>query len=120
MSINLRNNDVLSSSYVSPIGGRSYEDLKKSFRHALLGRVHAAYLFGSIVTNTSHANDVDIILIKDTTVSFTERGREFFDLYDIACPVDILVYTPKEFTKLRNDQSSSFWKSANETLDQII
>lgn len=114
------NDNYLTSSYISPIKGKSYDELKKDLKNALLGRVKEAYLFGSIVTNTSSANDVDIILIKDTLTNFTERSREFFDLYEIASPIDILVYTPEEFSLLRSDISSSFWKSLNETLDKVI
>lgn len=111
---------ILSSSYVSPLGKKTYIELKEALKLALSARVSAAYLFGSIVSNTLSANDVDLILIKETSVNFTERTREFFDLYDIACPLDILVYTPEEFRLLSNNKTSGFWRSVNETLDQII
>lgn len=112
--------NILSSSYVSPIGGKTYLELKEALKNALSARVSAAYLFGSIVSNTHLANDVDLILVKETDVSFTERTKEFFDLYDIACPIDILVYTEEEFQVLRSVKNSGFWKSVNDSLDQII
>jgi len=111
---------TISSSYSSPIGSLSYHEFKVRIENRLSGRASSVFLFGSVVTNTSMANDVDIIIVKETSVPFIERAREFFDLYDIACPIDILVYTPSEFQKLLNDDSSSFWRSVKLSLDKVF
>ncbi|MEQ1664293.1 MAG: nucleotidyltransferase domain-containing protein, partial [Bdellovibrionales bacterium] len=65
------------------------------------GRVEAAYLFGSYANQTHrHDSDIDIVLIKETDIAFTKRNLEFSDLLDIYTNMDILVYTPDEFSKI--------------------
>ena len=76
--------------------------------------VREAYLFGSLAENRQDDwSDIDVVIVADVTAPFIERPREFFDLYDLGIPVDILVYTPKEFEDLKNSESG-FWRSFRE------
>lgn len=60
-------------------------------------------------------SDVDLLLVKETSVPFWERVREFDDLYDLYPRLDVLVYTPEELAaQLKNP--AGFWKSVKETL----
>lgn len=111
---------VLSSSWRDPIKGKTREEFINSLKNILHGRVESAYLFGSFAQGKTRANDIDIILIKDTTQNFVERSREFFDLYELACPIDILVYTKQEFENLLSGCAIGFWKSAKESLLRVV
>ncbi|MCR4432902.1 MAG: nucleotidyltransferase domain-containing protein [Caldiserica bacterium] len=64
-------------------------------------RILGIGLFGSLVQgNWEPGGDLDAILIlKESPLPFIERGREF-DLMEIPVPVDLLVYTLKEWERL--------------------
>lgn len=81
--------------------------------------IEKAFIFGSVANGEcSNWSDIDVIIVKQTDVAFIERGREFFDLFDLGVPVDILVYTPEEFQTLSEDPSS-FWRQAKSSMLQI-
>ncbi len=86
-------------------------EVQSFFREKLANRgVSEAYLFGSFTRGTCNPwSDVDIVVVKPTEQPFVERPREFSDLYDLGVPVDILVYTPREFQEIRTS-ASGFWK----------
>lgn len=98
-------------------------------RHALLAliqdnlrpkKVIAAYIFGSFARETENPwSDIDLIIVKDSSLPFIERPREFFDLLDIGVPLDILVYTPVEFAKMRSEENG-FWKEVQSKIIQIV
>lgn len=68
----------------------------------------AIILFGSAARGATHANsDVDVLLIKDTNLPFTERIREVHRSLTGETPVDVIVLRPDEIQKLR--QTSSFF-----------
>jgi uncharacterized protein len=72
-----------------------------------------AYLFGSLVSGGVHPwSDIDLVIVIDTEKPFVERPRAFAGLAALGVPVDLLVYTPAEFARLRQDESP-FWKSFN-------
>jgi len=75
-------------------------------------KVRAAYLFGSLARNEIHAwSDIDLILVADTKLPFVERPQQFTHLFEnIPYAIDLLVYTPEEFTDLA-ESDSGFWQS---------
>lgn len=82
--------------------------------------IHAAYVFGSFARNESHLwSDIDLIIVKDSSLPFVERPREFFDLLDLGIPMDILVYTPAEYAKIQREEGG-FWKEIHSQLIQIV
>ena len=81
--------------------------------------IEKAFLFGSVANGEcSNWSDIDVIVVKQTDVAFIERGAEFFDLFDLGIPVDILVYTPEEFHLLMQDPSP-FWRQIQNSMIQI-
>lgn len=64
-------------------------------------RILGIGLFGSLVQgNWGPGSDLDVIIVlKDSSLPFIERGRDF-DLMEIPVPVDLLVYTLKEWERL--------------------
>jgi uncharacterized protein len=80
----------------------------------------AAYIFGSFAQEKEHLwSDMDLIIVKDSSLPFIERPREFFDLLDIGVPLDILVYSPAEFAKIKNEENG-FWKDIQSKIMQIV
>ena len=79
-----------------------------------------AYLVSSLAKKTQNVwSDIDIIIIKQTDMPFLERPREFFDLFDLGIPVDILVYSPQE-VKEQEKNASGFWKDISENRLRIL
>ncbi len=78
-----------------------YDQVISELREKIKGRVDKAYLFGSFANKTHRADsDIDIILIMETTTSFTSRSQQFVDLFDTYPKLDILVYTQREFDSI--------------------
>lgn len=72
-----------------------------------------AYLFGSLVSGGVHPwSDIDLMVVNDTEEPFVERPRAYAGLCALGVPIDLLVYTPAEFARLRQGESP-FWKSFN-------
>jgi predicted nucleotidyltransferase len=62
-------------------------------------------LFGSLVTGEIHPDsDIDLVIVKETTLSFWQRLRETRRLLQPQVGTDILVYTPNEFEQLRRER----------------
>ncbi len=58
-------------------------------------------LFGSLVTGeTGDWSDIDLVIMKETNRRFLDRTKEVMQLLKPRVGVDILVYTPAEFTQL--------------------
>lgn len=94
------------------------EQFIEKLQNILCTEVEAAYVFGSFVSREfSTDSDLDILLIKDTKTEFIKRPLDFPKLYDLNVPIDILVYTPEEFEKIKAEKKVGFWKS---TFDQMI
>lgn len=63
--------------------------------------IEKAILFGSIVSGDIHnLSDIDLIIIKKTKKRFLDRLSEFYSYLKPRCAIDILVYTPEEFSNL--------------------
>ena len=57
-------------------------------------------LFGSYATGTAHGDsDIDIAIIKDTTLSYHDRLIEVRRLLRTTTPIDIFVFTQQEIRK---------------------
>lgn len=82
--------------------------------------IAAAYIFGSFACGKEQLwSDIDLIIVKDSNLPFIERPREFFDLLDIGIPLDILVYTPDEFEKIKKEKNG-FWQEIQSKIIQIV
>lgn len=99
----------------------SLDEIVKLLRKNLsLIQLDEVYLFGSVLTkNVSAWSDVDLLIVMQTELPFLERPRQFAETLDLGFPVDILVYTPAEFSRLRTSDSG-FWKSFRDNNRKII
>ncbi|MCY3843273.1 MAG: nucleotidyltransferase domain-containing protein [Acidobacteria bacterium] len=63
----------------------------------------AAWIFGSHARGTAAVeSDIDVLVVAPTERSFVERFRDFLPAIAHAdVGVDLLVYTPEEFARLR-------------------
>lgn len=104
-----------------PLCGYTKDSFKTLLREKLSGRVSEAWLFGSFTGETFHRDsDIDMILICETDLPFPERNRIFDDIYDLGPVVDILIYTEEEFSKIRKNPSSGFWKAVTSGMIRLI
>ncbi len=79
-----------------------FEQLKKMKPQAII-------LFGSYAWGKPHIDsDLDILMIKDTDRSFTDRIRDVHTILKTRMPVDIIVLTSKEAQDAT--QKSMFFK----------
>lgn len=67
------------------------------------------FLFGSTARgNLREGSDLDFLVIKDTTQSFSQRSRDLVlrHFADSPCqtPVDFIVYTPTEFEQAKAER----------------
>ena len=102
--------------------GKTKELFISELKQILNGKVVSAYLFGSFVTNQFNADsDLDLILIAHSNKPFIERPLEFPELLNLDLEVDLLVYTPEEFEKIRKeDNKVGFWKTVFSQMMKII
>lgn len=113
--------EVLVRSTRDPLFGLTPEEVVQYLRTALQGRVREGYLFGSFARREIHPDsDIDLILVAETTLPFPERGLPFSDLRDRLPSLEILVYTPEEFTRLTRDPSPGFWTSVVNEMVRIL
>jgi predicted nucleotidyltransferase len=104
-----------------PLGGRSKEDFLKALVAILHGRISEAYLFGSIASDQfGPQSDVDLILIADSGRPFVERFKDFTDVLALAPRIDLLIYTPAEFHKIRSENPVGFWKTTLAQLERVL
>ena len=89
----------------------------------LSGRVEAAYVFGSILSEAfDQQSDLDLILVVRTERPFFKRIHDFFDITELGIPIDLFIYTPEEFEKLKEEglrQDSGFWHSVVNSMKKI-
>jgi predicted nucleotidyltransferase len=97
------------------------EQVLDFLRERLSGHeIEHAYLFGSFAGGEITAwSDIDLIVVKNTSVPFVERPREFSHLFDLGVPFDILVYTPEEWAKLQTGDTG-FFKVVRSQLQKIV
>ena len=63
-----------------------------------------AIVFGSVARRDADEwSDLDLVIIADTTRPFLERYRDFEGLYDVWPRLDLLIYTPAEFARMREE-----------------
>ncbi len=63
-------------------------------------------LFGSLAQGkTGEWSDLDLVIIKDTPLPFTQRSKEVALLCPVWVGVDYLVYTPDEFAEMIAEQN---------------
>ena len=104
-----------------PLFGFSADGFVDYLRITLDGRVQDAYLYGSFGTPEFYRHsDIDLMLVCDTAVPFVERALMFGDLRDRVPSLEILVYTPEEFTALTTEPSPGFWRSATSSMRKIV
>ena len=73
--------------------------------------VHRAILFGSVARGTLHSrSDIDLILIRNDASPFLQRLERARGELGVPVALDLLVYTPEEFARLR--QTSPFVRQA--------
>lgn len=64
------------------------------------------YLFGSMAAGAiGEWSDLDLVIIKHTEKRFLDRTREVIELLRPQVGVDILVYTPEEFSHLSQERA---------------
>ena len=71
---------------------------------ALLRRygVEAAYVFGSWARgDADRLSDIDLIVVARSRRPFVDRFRDFPELLRAPAGIELLVYTPDEFARLR-------------------
>lgn len=72
----------------------------------ILAGAEQAYIFGSYASNTEDEySDLDILVVKKTKKDFFHRFQEFPGLYELGVPIDLLVYTPEEFTQMKETRN---------------
>ncbi len=65
-------------------------------------------LFGSQARgNADRYSDLDIVIIKETDERFLDRLETVYELVQPRFAMDVLVYTPQEFTEMQ-ERGSSF------------
>jgi predicted nucleotidyltransferase len=83
-----------------------YETLNKTLEQILATLIvkyqpEKIILFGSMVTgDVGEWSDLDLVIIKDTSLPFMKRLKEVALLCGAPVSVDYLVYTPEEFNEM--------------------
>jgi predicted nucleotidyltransferase len=63
-------------------------------------------LFGSYCTGQiGEWSDLDMVIIKETTMTFLDRTRRVLELLKPRVGVDVLVYTPREYEQLGQERA---------------
>lgn len=72
--------------------------------------VSRVFLFGSLVKEqaASDWSDLDLCVIQSTSLRFLDRSAHWLRKLQPACGLDLLVYTPEEFTAFQSDAHSFF------------
>lgn len=69
-------------------------------------KIKKAILFGSLARNdASRHSDIDLILVKSTSLRFLDRYDEVLAAFSRTLPewdVDLLIYTPAELDRISN------------------
>jgi predicted nucleotidyltransferase len=103
-----------------PLFGMSRERFESRLGSALAGRAIEAFFFGSYGSpDFGPDSDIDIMIVARTDKGFLDRAFDYADLLDILPSMDILVYTPEEFSDLTSDPSPGFWQSAVASLRRL-
>jgi len=81
----------------------SPEEVRRRIREYAVGTgVARAIVFGSFARGDADVvSDVDVILIEPTSRPVLERGLAHLPLFRMGLGVDLLVYTPEEYERLK-------------------
>lgn len=64
-------------------------------------------LFGSFARGDFHAgSDIDLLIVKETDLPFTERPAEVLRLCQYTLPLEPLVYTPGELERMCREENA--------------
>lgn len=67
-----------------------------------LARARKAIVFGSVARGEADEwSDLDLVIVADTPRPFFERYRDFIGIWDVWPQLDLLIYTPEEFERMR-------------------
>lgn len=83
----------------------SLDEFAERIRAYLEGTsVQRAVAFGSFARGEAdEASDLDLVLIEPTSRPFVERGLAHLALFRLGVGVDLLVYTPQEYERLKRE-----------------
>jgi predicted nucleotidyltransferase len=119
--MNHRDESILVKFKHDPLAGLSRDDVFSLLREKLANRALASYIFGSFAQgDPGTSSDIDLIVICETDLPFSERPSAFKDLFDTKIQFDILVYTAAEWTKIQTEESVGFWKTVKSQLIRIF
>jgi predicted nucleotidyltransferase len=95
---------------VEVVGGAHplpFDVIKRRIAAHLRGtRVQRAIVFGSYARGSADSeSDLDLVLIERTSRPFLERGRAHLALFRLPMGLDLLVYTPEEHERLKQEES---------------
>ena len=83
----------------------------------LRGRVVAAYLFGSYARdNADDDSDIDLIIVINTKLPWSERVEAFADLSVKMGAIDIIVYSTEEWRRFKTQPTPFIEKIREEWL----
>jgi predicted nucleotidyltransferase len=69
--------------------------------------VQLAVVFGSLARDdVGTTSDLDLLLVRPTDERFVKRTEDLSAVLDVPVGLDVLVYTPEEFARLRNESPS--------------
>lgn len=80
------------------------EELKRISGHFMEMGALKIILFGSCASNTAgQLSDLDLFIVMDTDLPFIERLMYFYKTILPSVPTDIIVYTPEEFERNKDN-----------------
>ena len=69
-------------------------------------KIEKIILFGSAARGDfSQTSDLDIAIIEDTEERFVRRAEKHYRKISVPCALDLLVYTPAEFKRMKAEGS---------------
>ena len=72
-----------------------------------------AYVFGSVAAGTADEHsDIDVIVVRHTTLPFFDRVREIMEMRLEFGAADMLIYTPAELEQMLAEDGRYFVKQA--------
>jgi len=87
------------------------EELQRVLPLIIRSGVKKVILVGSLAKGEVHrTSDIDLIIVKETKKRFMDRLDEFYSLLIPRVAMDIFVYTPEEFERMKEE--SHFLKVA--------
>jgi predicted nucleotidyltransferase len=70
-------------------------------------KIQKIILFGSAArADFDETSDLDVIIIEETDERFVVRNQKYYRQMRVPCAVDLLVYTPEEFKRMKAEGNS--------------